>query len=129
MDLLTTDTKPLYSSVEEAATKLQMDEFNSKSARGRNASSKHNVEAPGFGGFGHHESGPSSSSHGRGHDSRGQHYGKSKQHAVGVVASSSIPVGDVEVANLMQLHQHPPQMLLHPETRTSHVFYARRQAT
>ncbi|GAX86007.1 hypothetical protein CEUSTIGMA_g13423.t1 [Chlamydomonas eustigma] len=27
MDLLTTDTKPLYSSVEEAATKLRMDEF------------------------------------------------------------------------------------------------------
>ncbi|GAX73394.1 hypothetical protein CEUSTIGMA_g847.t1 [Chlamydomonas eustigma] len=29
MDLLTTDTKPLYSSVEEAARKLRMDEFNS----------------------------------------------------------------------------------------------------
>ncbi|GAX86261.1 hypothetical protein CEUSTIGMA_g13673.t1 [Chlamydomonas eustigma] len=80
----TTDTKPLYSSVEEAATKLRMDEFNSKSARGRNASSKHNVEAPGFGGFGHHESGPNSSSHGRGHDSRGQHYGKGKQNAGGL---------------------------------------------
>ncbi|GAX79541.1 hypothetical protein CEUSTIGMA_g6982.t1 [Chlamydomonas eustigma] len=93
MDLLTTDTKPLYSSVEEAATKLRMDEFNSKSARGRNASSKHNVEAPGFGGFGHHESGPSSSSHGRGHDSRGQHYGKGKQNAGGRSGRQQHPSG------------------------------------
>ncbi|GAX83911.1 hypothetical protein CEUSTIGMA_g11335.t1 [Chlamydomonas eustigma] len=91
--LLTTDTKPLYSSVEEAATKLRMDEFNSKSARGRNASSKHNVEAPGFGGFGHHESGPSSSSHGRGHDSRGQHYGKGKQNAGGRSGRQQHPSG------------------------------------
>jgi hypothetical protein len=55
--------------------------------------------------------------------------GKVNRMPVGVVASSSIPVGDVEVANLMQLHQHPLKMLLHPETGTSHVFYARRQAT
>ncbi|GAX81738.1 hypothetical protein CEUSTIGMA_g9166.t1 [Chlamydomonas eustigma] len=78
---------------EEAATKLRMDEFNSKSARGRNASSKHNVEAPGFGGFGHHESGPSSSSHGRGHDSRGQHYGKGKQNAGGRSGRQQHPSG------------------------------------